>query len=62
MLNQRLDQEMLQFRNESVIVDCKEEEDEWVRIMEQIEEIEKGDEEAAKLQEEEEREAKKREQ
>lgn len=62
MLNQRLDQEMLQFRNESVIVDCKEEEDEWVRIMEQIEEIEKGDEEAAKLQEEEVREAKKREQ
>jgi hypothetical protein len=49
VLNERLDKEMLEFRNESVVVDHTEEEDEWVKIMEQIEELEKCDEKAFKL-------------
>lgn len=44
---------MLEFRNESMIVDHTEEEDGWVKIMEQIEQLEKSEEEASKIQEEE---------
>lgn len=52
MLNQKLDSEMLEFRNESMIVDQTQEADEWVKVMEQIEQLEKSEEEVSKMQDE----------
>ena len=43
---------MLEFRNESMIIDRTENADEWEKIMEQIEQLQKSDEEASKMQDE----------
>jgi hypothetical protein len=42
---------MLQFKNESKIVDFDKEEDEWAGVMEKIEDIEKIDEKQFEMQE-----------